>query len=58
MQKKKCAGKELMKANSGKLRRNTCKKLTCGPVEKEKTADDHFYDMTAQSLNAMMENIS
>ena len=30
-------------------------KLTCGPVEKEKTADDHFCDMIAKSLNAMID---
>ena len=30
-------------------------KLTGGPVEKEKTADDHFCDMIAKSLNAMID---
>ena len=30
-------------------------KFTCGPVEKEKTADDHFCDMIAKSLNAMID---
>ena len=30
-------------------------KLTCGPAEKEKTADDHFCDMIAKSLNAMID---
>ena len=30
-------------------------KLTCGPVEKEKTADDHFCDMIARSLNAIID---
>ena len=30
-------------------------KLTCGPVEKEKTADYHFCDMIAKSLNAMID---
>ena len=30
-------------------------KLTGGPVEKEKTADDHFCDMIAKSLNVMTD---
>ena len=30
-------------------------KSTCGPVEKEKTADDHFCNMIAKSLNAMID---
>ena len=30
-------------------------KFTCGPVEKEKTADDLFCDMIAKSLNAMID---
>ena len=30
-------------------------KLTCGPGEKEKTADDHFCDMIAKSSNAMTD---
>ena len=30
-------------------------KLTGGPVEKEKTADNHFCDMIAKSLNAMID---
>ena len=30
-------------------------KLTGGPVEKEKTADDHFCDIIAKSMNAMID---
>ena len=30
-------------------------KLTCGPAEKEKTADYHFCDMITKSLNAMID---
>ena len=30
-------------------------KLTGGPVEKEKTADDHFCDMIAKSLNGFID---
>ena len=30
-------------------------KLTCGPAEKEKTADYHFCDTITKSLNAMID---
>ena len=49
---------QVEETNESKFREVAIKymqKLTGGPVEQEKTADDYFCDMIAKSLNAMID---
>ena len=55
MQKKNVPVEETSESEFREVATKYMQKMACGPVEKEKTADDHFCDMIAKSLNAMID---